>query len=156
MSNYSIKAFTILEMLVNLAIMSIILGLIYFAYSTFVDQIRLYRESMEQQDKLSGMYLRMKTDFYEAVKIIKTPEGFSAIGYDESSIGYTVQPQQLIRTQGMIKDTIAIEKVVLFSETDKNTGEIYIHKAEIRTTMFEESLSLWVAKQYKATTRMNF
>lgn len=150
-----IKAFTILEMLVNLTIMSIIMGLVYFAYTSFVQQIMGYRESIERQNELSRIYVQMKKDFYVADKVVRESKGFRTMPYDENEITYKVTDKYLIRKQSEVSDTLKISGIDIISVLNMNTNEDLVTKLVVFTTLFEEPLQYTLVKNYAPNLKLN-
>lgn len=143
-----LKAFTILEMLINLTIMSIIMGLIYFAYSSFVQQVINYQKSIDEQNELTRIYVQLKTDFYKADKVIKTFKGFQTVPYNNKRIEYRITDKYLIRNQLGMLDTLDIQKVSVISYTNEISSEDLVTKIEVRTLLFEEPLLFTLVKEY--------
>ena len=59
-----VKAFTVLEMLINIVIMAIIVSMVYYLYSSFTQQVYAYQNTSEEERALQQFYVQMKTDFY--------------------------------------------------------------------------------------------
>jgi len=143
-----VKAFTILEMLINLTIMSIIMGLIYFAYSSFVQQVMNYQKSIEQQNKLSRIYVQLKTDFYNADRVVRNNKNFAIVKYDTKEITYKATDKYLIRNQIGVLDTLLIDDITIVSHPNLETKEDLITKMVIKTKLFEEPIEFVVIKEY--------
>ena len=149
-----VKAFTILEMLINLTIMSIILGLIYFAYASFVKQLVNYRVSIDQQNKLTRNYVQLRTDFFNAERIVKSFKGFKTIPYNTKEIEYKITDKYLIRKQIETLDTLAVKKINITTEFNDMTREDLITKMIIETTLFEEPIEFVVTKEYAPNLKL--
>ncbi len=143
-----VKAFTILEMLINLTIMSIIMGLIYFAYSSFVQQVINYQSSIEQQNKLSRTYVQLKADFYNADRIVRNNKDFAILKYNTKEIRYKVTGTYLIRNQAGMLDTLQIDDIHMESNLNLITKEELITKMVVKTMLFEEPIEFMVIKEY--------
>ncbi|MDY8138466.1 PulJ/GspJ family protein [Aquimarina sp. 2201CG5-10] len=143
-----VKAFTILEMLVNLTIMSIIMGLIYFAYSSFVQQVMNYQRSIDEENELTRSYVQLKTDFYNAERVVKGYKMFKTIAYNNQEIEYKITDKYLIRKQLQVYDTLPVSSIGIESEFNQITKEDLINKLVVKTMLFEEPLEFTVIKEY--------
>lgn len=144
----NLSAFTILEVLINIVIMSIIIGMVYFVYSSFSKQISLYRMDVEEEQALSSFYLRLKTDFFQTDKIIGSAKSFEAIMYDNTKVFYKVEKGYLYRIQNGNRDSLKIKKLDVSSKPHPVTHENMIEKVRLTTMLFEEPMELTVAKKY--------
>jgi len=152
MSN--IKAFTVLEMLVNLTMMSIIMGLIYVAYTSFVQHVMNYQHSIDEQDRLTRSYVQLKIDFYHADKVVKEYQGFKTVPYDMKQIQYKIMDTYLIRKQIDILDTLPIREIKIASVANTITKEELITKIAIQTSLYDEPIMFTVVKEYPPNLTM--
>ncbi|NHF59000.1 hypothetical protein FK220_006595 [Flavobacteriaceae bacterium TP-CH-4] len=144
----NLRAFTILEVLINIVIMSIIIGMVYFVYSSFSKQIYFYRSDVEEELALSSFCLRLKADFFQAEKIIGTAYSFEVVRYDTNRIQYEVANGFIYRTQAGNRDSLRIDKIEISSKIDPITNENLIRKAQLSTILFEAPMEFTVAKKY--------
>ncbi|WP_299242529.1 type II secretion system protein [uncultured Aquimarina sp.] len=149
-----VRAFTILEMLINLTIMSIIMGLIYFAYASFVKQVVNYQASIDEQNELTTSYVQLRTDFFNAERIVKSYKGFKVIPYDNKEIEYKITEKYLIRRQVHMLDTLSINKLTISSDFNSITKEDLITKMMIETTLFDEPIEFIIAKDYAPNLKL--
>ncbi|MFD2561889.1 PulJ/GspJ family protein [Aquimarina rubra] len=143
-----VKAFTILEMLINLTIMSIIMGLIYFAYASFVKQVINYQASIDEQNELTTSYVQLRTDFFNAERIVKSYKGFKVIAYNNKEIEYKITDKFLIRRQIEMLDTLPIKKIKISTDFNSITKEDLVTKMSIGTTLFDEPIEFIITKDY--------
>ncbi|WP_298538919.1 type II secretion system protein [uncultured Aquimarina sp.] len=149
-----VRAFTILEMLINLTIMSIIMGLIYFAYASFVKQVVNYQASIDEQNELTTSYVQLRTDFFNAERIVKSYKGFKVIPYNNKEIEYKITEKYLIRRQVHMLDTLSINKLTISSDFNSITKEDLITKMMIETTLFDEPIEFIIAKDYAPNLKL--
>ncbi len=149
-----VSAFTVLEMLVNLTIMAIIMGLIYFAYSSFVYQVTNYRYDMEERNRISRGYVQMKIDFYKADKIVYSFKKCKVVFYDNSYVTYRFLDNYLIRQQETVTDTMDVKNITYETERSKVTNEELVTELAIETTLFKEPIVFTVYKQYPMNVTM--
>lgn len=128
--------------------MSIIIGMVYFVYSSFSKQVSFYQSDIEEENTLSSFYLRLKTDFFKADRIIGTNNSFELVQYDTKRVYYEVQNGYLFRRQQNDLDSLRIDKIDISLSIDPVTNESLVQKAEITTNLFEEKMNFTVAKKY--------
>jgi len=142
-----VKAFTILEMLVNLTIMSIIMGMIYFAYSSFVQQVIGYQKSVQEQNELTSSYVQLKMDFYTAEKVVKNDKKFTVVFYDVSKkVIYNFTDKYLIRKQLNMLDTLAVEELKVEVQKNEITNEDLVKTLRVKTRLFDEPMEFVIHK----------
>jgi len=144
-----VKAFTILEMLVNLTIMSIIMGMIYFAYSSFVQQVIGYQKSVQEQNELTSSCVQLKMDFYTAEKVVKNDKKFTVVFYDVSKkVSYNFTDKYLIRKQLNMLDTLAVEELKVEVQKNEITNEDLVKTLRVKTRLFDEPMEFVIHKTY--------
>ena len=152
----SLRAFTILEMLINIAIMSIIVGMVYYIYTSFSKQVSFYQSDVEEKNSVSNFCLQIKTDFFKADKIIGNKNSFEVIMYDTSkTVNYEVENDFLYRIQNQIIDSLRINKINVSSKENFDFKESYIEKIEIQTFLFDEIIEFAAAKKYPGLLEFN-
>lgn len=149
-----VKAFTILEMLVNLTIMSIIMGLIYFAYASFVKQVVNYQHSIDEQNELTSSYVQLKLDFYNSDRIVKGYQRFTILTYDNKEVVYDITDKYLIRKQLHMRDTLPLHSLKIDSDFNVYTKEDLVTKIEVNTDLFEEPIKFVVTKDYAPNLKL--
>jgi len=151
-----IKAFTILEVLINILITSIIIGMVYFIFNSYIQQLNLYVSDMGNRNRIDRFLLQMKTDFFEAEKIVHTGDGsFKAVFYDTRSIDYKILEKSLIREQIGIKDTLDIFSISLNILENFRTDEKLIREIGLQLNLLGESHKYVVTKEYPSILKPN-
>ena len=142
------RAFTILEMLINLVIMSLLIGLVYFAYASFAKQVTNYKDIIEEQNTVHRLHTQLKIDFFTSEKVIKTINGFRVVNYDDTTIEYVVETKNLTRKQNQVSDSITIKDIEIQYEQKIFSNEEWIKEISIETILFNEILTFSVYKNY--------
>lgn len=147
---HSLKAFTIMEMLINMVIMSIIIGMVYYAYSSFAKQISYFQISVQKEINLDTFLLQLKTDFFKAEKIVQTnaSNSFEVTFYNDNKINYTIKNNSLLRTQNSNVDSLLINKIYLETTTNPINQEKLVQKTTIICSLFNEPIEFVVTKNY--------
>lgn len=148
MKVYKINAFTILEVLINMVIMSIIIGLVYFIYSSFSKQIIFYQSDVENENKVGNFCLQLKSDFFNAEKVVKSQDGFNILFYDTKAINYKINENLLIRKQYQNLDSLPIKNINLTTVNNKINQENFIQKITCIIYLFDETIEFNVSKKY--------
>jgi len=143
----SLKAFTLLEVLINITIMSIIIGLVYYIFSSLGQQFRIYQNSLLQKTNLRSFQVNLNQDFFLANRIYGEKNQFELINYNDAIIYYNLNDGFLYRTQGSLTDSIEVVSMKIFSE-DYISNENLVTGVSIRTSLFNESIDLNVQKRY--------
>ncbi len=128
--------------------MSIIIGMVYYVYSSFSKQVFEYRSGVDEELALSNFCLRLKADFFEAEKVVGTTNSFEAIRYDMSRSYYEVKKGYMYRIQNQNRDSLRIYRIDVSSIKDPNTNENLIQSAQMSFLLFEVPIQFKVAKKY--------
>ncbi len=153
----SVKAFTVLEMLINMVIMSIIVTMVYYLYTSFSQQVYSYQNATDEGRVLQSWYGQLKKDCYLANKIIETPDGVLEFHfYDNHMVHYKYENQRLLRLQAT--DTLDMKALKLDTETFEHvlTNEQLVYKIAVATELFGETIDIAVAKKYAPNLTMQF
>ncbi|SRX75260.1 hypothetical protein [Aequorivita antarctica] len=146
-----IKAFTILEMIINLALMSIIVSMVYVVYGYFSKNMTEYSLMTTENFEMASFNTRLKEDFYKADKIISTNGGkFTVIFYDETSVVYRQGEQYLYRENSITRDSIRSKGVTftfLYSDLPKNSENL-IKNVLVNAELYGNDVSLFAYKKY--------
>ncbi|GEM_PF-1625228 len=117
------KGFTLIEILVALALTAIVLPMLYQVFSQGVRYEKKVRSTFEKRQLTTRASLWLGKDLKNAVPFFILPfQGkndslsFVSLGEDISSVSYEVRDRELLRTQKDVKQQIgspALEKVLL-------------------------------------------
>ena len=151
-----VSGFTILEMLINMTIMSIIISLIYFTYSALVQQIQKYQQALNEEMHFNIFYTQLKQDFYDAEYVEKSNEGFKCISYTEEIVEYKVDSKIIIRTQKENRDTLIIRNARITSDLNKIVNKELVKKLDTETSLFDEPLNFSLYKNYAPNLKFAF
>ncbi len=155
MNKNKLKAFTVLEMLINMAITAIIIGTVYYAYLSFSKQVSLYQKTIEEEMNLDSFLTQLKTDFFKAEKIIQSKDqSFNIIFYNEEEINYSANDNYFLRVQNSNVDSIEIKKIDIQTEVNTVNQEKRVKKATVFCSLFSESIEFSVSKNN--TTPINY
>ncbi len=141
-------AFTILEVLINIAIMSVIIGMIYFIYSAFSKQIAYYRADVEEELAFGNFCLRLKEDFFRAEKITGTAASFETVRYNDERIYYVVKNGYIYRDQKSNRDSLKVDKITVQTKIDPVSNEKVLEKISLGAFLFQKPLTFTAAKKY--------
>ncbi len=103
-----VKAFTVLELLVGMAVMSILLAMIYVTFNFFSNQVYTYQIENEEIQELNRFDTALKRDMFKAQSIEKKQEGFLLKMYKGDSIRYTFKETYTLRENQIRRDTFQL------------------------------------------------
>lgn len=93
-----IKAFTFIEVTINLVIMSIIVSVVYYSYSIFSKQLLLFSNQIEVVNNLNQINVVLKNDVHHSKKMTKYKDMIKLVLYDNSEVLYEVINHKISRT----------------------------------------------------------
>ncbi len=144
------KAFTILEMIINLALMSIIVGMVYLVYGYFSKSLSQYSIMSTENFDLELFYSQLEEDFYIADKIVLIDEKkIEIIFYNEEYVNYSWEGKFLYRVNKQKKDSI---KVLDFKATSLNpidpAKKTLIKNIMVQALLYDKEAPLYLYKNY--------
>lgn len=142
------QAFTVMEVLINILLTAIIMGMVYFLYVSFVKQIGLFEENISEKNNLYTFCHQLKTDFFNAEEIVNSPNSFKVVFYDRSKVEYTIGKKFLYRTQNSRWDSLEIRHVDREWVLKSNSQEQLLHRLNIETLFFNSPVSCSFYKEY--------
>lgn len=146
-----IKAFTILEMIINLAFMSIIVSMVYMIYGYFSKNMTEYSLMTSENFEMASFNTRLKEDFYKADKIVSlNGKEFKILFYDETFVNYRQGEQYLYRENSNTKDSIrsnGIAFTFLYPDSPKNPGNL-VKNILVSAELYGNAVSLFAYKNY--------
>ncbi|WP_396591872.1 type II secretion system protein J [Allomuricauda sp. R78024] len=144
----TIKAFTIMEVLINMLISSIIIGMVYFTYVSYIKQLSFFRKDVEEKNHLNRFVFQLKSDFYSAEKVLSKPKSFQIVLYNTENINYKMLGEQLVREQKKNQDSLHIQSVSLHTIKHLQSQEELIQRVSINAYLFDEPIELVITKDY--------
>ena len=146
-----IRAFTILEMIINLALMSIIVSLVYVVYGYFSQNMKEYTIMTSENFLMASFNTRLKEDFYQADKIFSIGEKkITVIFYDEVSVAYRQEGQYLYRESDNSLDSIrsnGMTFTLLNPEVSTPSSKL-VKNVRIDAELYGKEVPLFAYKNY--------
>lgn len=99
------NAFTILEIVISLAIMSILLAMVYSIYVTVTEQLHVYNTETEKVNAHNLAQAMLKRDVYNAVRLDEEG-GVVQLIQPKDTVKYVLMDQKLIRSTSSQIDTL--------------------------------------------------
>lgn len=153
MTNNWLKGFTVLEMLINIAITAIVVGMVYYTYSSFTKQVLVYQESVLVKGEVDSFLVQLKTDVFECEQILRGNNSFEMVFYDGRRIEYLVLGEYLVRGQNQKRDSLRI-KGFDYRTIKSNTGQVdYVNWIEFETFVFKQTVPFAAFKEYPSILR---
>lgn len=117
--NKHIKAFTILEVVISLAIMSIIIAMVYVIFTLLSKQLYQYSDQTEQVNNYNQLHTVLTRDMHNA-NSIRFIDNTLLLLVNNDSLKYTYSNQRLMRTYLESNDTFLIP-IKTFKMTEEAT-----------------------------------
>jgi len=146
-----IRAFTILEMLINLAIMAIIISMVYFVYIYFSKNMADYSEIVSGNFEVQSFYGGLKEDFFLSDKVtVENGRDFTIHFYDGRKVAYYQKSGFLIRDNTVGKDSIQLVGLKIdFLHTPRGIkSKELVRSVTLTTNLLEKNINLFVYKTY--------
>lgn len=113
-------AFTILEIVISLAIMSIIVAMVYSIYVTISEQLYQYSAETELINEHNRAHASLKRDLYNATKISSVGEETIQIVKPLDTVLYKIFNKELIRINSNASDTLKTKVNSIRVQTDQD------------------------------------
>lgn len=149
-----IKAFTILEVVISLALMSIIIAMVYSLYAMLSKQLFIYSVETEIVNDYNQLHTLLERDVHNSTKLIVVDEDVYLLSSTDS-IHYYKEENSLIRTNNKMIDTFLV-KVNRF--TTVNEDELLgntIKRIELTYDLFGEQIEAVYFKDYGVSDAIN-
>lgn len=153
----NLKAYTLIEVLITIVLVSIISVISYSLFSMISKQLIQYQKANQFDIEYYLLNSTLKKDTYEAVDYKLSDSSFDLILKDEENVNYRVENRKIIRLKEHILDTFNLEVANFsFLEREYNKSkqaEFFIdikkEKTEIKTNYFVKiSISEIINKHY--------
>lgn len=122
-----LKAFTLLELLVAMAVTGLVISIAGLAYNMLDKQFHAYRKTSEEVALVFQLNNRIITDFANASLIERTGEGLVMQRANKEPVQYLFTGKNVLRIEAGHRDTfhISIEEVTsLFKQEEQVLGTI--------------------------------
>ncbi|MGJ8664833.1 MAG: PulJ/GspJ family protein [Patiriisocius sp.] len=145
-----VGAFTILEMVITLLLMSMIISMVYVIFDHMSKNTRDYMNLTQEDVGLQQFQSLLRKDVYDADKLTSTgPNKFSVIFYNGSNINYQHSGDYLFRIKDEQRDSILVKEIVLgFVKGQEEIEKSIISRISINATLFGKDIPLYVFKDY--------
>lgn len=103
---YSIKGFTVMDLLTGMVIMSIVIAMVYSLFSATTGQVGKYQGTRTEINDYLLMKAELSRSTESAELITAIPAGVEMVFNDREPIQFILKEEFLIRESGMISDTL--------------------------------------------------
>ena len=152
--NKHIKAFTILEVVISLAIMSIIIAMVYVIFTLLSKQLYQYSDQTEQVNNYNQLHTVLTRDMHNANSIMFV-DNTLLLMVNNDSLKYTHTNQRLIRTFLKSNDTFLIP-IKNFKMTEGAT--VFQNKTKalnVTYSVFEQDILAVYFKDFGTSNQVN-
>jgi len=106
--NSHIKAFTILEVVISLALMSIIIAMVYSLYAMLSKQIYVYSAEKELVNNYNELHSLITRDVHNSNKLVIVEEEVHFLSSSDT-VKYYTYDNSLIRERRQMRDTFLVK-----------------------------------------------
>ena len=149
-----LAAFTLIEVVVALAVLSIVTALTYNGFTYLSQGTRGYVENTAAHLELMGFVSRMENDIALAHSInYGESDNIILQYYNDNNIEYSLGANHLVRRSNDTRDSIAVKsvKVAQLSQAENITAQPLVSSIAIDALLFEQTVPLYFFKEYTAT-----
>ncbi|MEQ8358198.1 MAG: type II secretion system protein [Cytophagales bacterium] len=146
-----IKAFTLVEILVTIAVASLLISFSFLAYSNYSKLFALSKLNMDQKMEMDQFHFAFENDFYETGEIFQNANALIFVN-DLDTIRYIFKDQTIYRRSGQL-DSFDLQ--LLNRKTEKFEKGNLIYNLELELLANMDSISLHFQKDYDVRTRIN-
>jgi len=146
-----IKAFTILESIITLALISIIISMVYLVIAYFSKNVSEYTLMSSKNFELNLFSLKLREDFFNSEKVISNNDkDFTVYFYDESQVFYTQKNNYLYRKTPVSQDSLKIKglQIQYFFNEPQGDNLNLVKNLSIKTNRHNKDIQLHVYKTY--------
>ena len=133
-ANKNIPAFTILEMMIVLAISSIIISMVYFTYTMLTKQLYIFSNENIEINNYTTINKQIKNDFFNCVAVKSTKNELVLTMREGNTIQYSVVGKTVQRKTNTTEEKLP---VYLFSHNFRNTKPLLANKTYYCTFDFD-------------------
>ena len=154
---YSIPAFSIVEVMVSMAITAIIIGLIFGIFSIVSEQILLFKEQNQYTADFNRLSYSISKAIFESEKMQLQENSLHFQTYDGKTLIYNQQDDFLIRKAEQFTDTFQLQFQQIQLDTVYNTSKSKIfQKLELQLEANKQPYTLRFYKPVYANDIINF
>ncbi|MGV7108112.1 PulJ/GspJ family protein [Flavobacterium sp. U410] len=154
---YSIPAFSIVEVMVSMAITAIIIGLIFGIFSIVSEQILLFKEQNQYTADFNRLSYSISKAIFESEKMQLRENSLHFQTYDGKTLIYNQQDDFLIRKAEQFTDTFQLQFQQIQLDTVYNTSKSKIfQKLELQLEANKQPYTLRFYKPVYANDIINF
>jgi len=157
--NRKFKAFTLMELLVGMVLMSIISVVAFSSYMLIQGQFFQLQKTQNIASAYQALQMTLKEDFKKSMWIEKAPDQL-LLNRENGFVYYDIELEGLVRYHSKtpsIKDTLKVASQTLtFFKQGEIVEQGLIDQLVIQLNVFEEAQRLSIKKEYSAEALINY
>jgi len=122
-TKYNISAFSIVEVLVSMAITGIIIGIIFTVFTIVSEQLLNFKEQNQYISDYNRFSYAVNKDIFESEEMISTENGFIFKKYSGDEVLFEKQDSIFLRKSKTFVDTFQFKVSVLSFDTLRNNSK---------------------------------
>ncbi len=151
-----VAAFTLFEMIIAMALLSIVIALVYTSVSMAGGRAHNYSKNANEHLQLLAFSQHLEEDLATATHVFwDEPNAFTLINYDASRVTYILENTFLYRQKEAVKDSIPVNQIevnaIKVNTPDKRP---LLRELWVETRLFGQPLRLYFFKEYFAANKL--
>jgi len=151
-----VAAFTLFEMILAMALLSIVIALVYTSVSMAGGRAQNYSKSASEHLHLLAFSQHLEEDMAKATTILWDDESvFTMVNYDGSSVVYSKKGSFLYREKDTQRDSIAVQQITVNALKANTSNKLpLLRELWVEVRLFGQPLPLYFFKEYYAANQL--
>lgn len=143
LKNKHIPAFTLVEVLVSMAVTAIVIGIVFVIFSIMAERMADYRDQNEPISEMNRLSYALTRDFHEASQVEVLDDNILCSSYNSARSSYVFADFYIVRQQEAFRDTFRLAPLELKIDTLENASRrILLQRLTIRTSVNQNHTEL--------------
>lgn len=149
--NYNIRAFSIIEAIVGMAVTAIVMGLTFVIFSMITERMLDFKNQNQLVNDMNRLTFSINKDIFESDKMLFKEQQIEFRGYSGEHILYDFEENQILRHKETFVDTfkIPLKQIWVDSIKSKSTRLVF-QKIKLQVEMNDKPMNLVFYKRVYA------
>lgn len=149
--NPHLRAFSIIEAIVGMAVAAIVMGLTFVIFSIISERMMDFKKQNQLINDMNRLTYSVNKDIFESDKMSFTEQQLYFYGYSGENVQYNFNENQIIRYKQEFADTFKIPlKQILVDSVKSQSNRLVFQKIKLNVTINEKPMNLIFYKRIYA------
>ena len=149
--NYTIRAFSLIEAIVGMAVAAIVMGLTFVIFSMITERMLDFKNQNQLVNDMNRLTFSINKDIFESDKLFFKEEQMEFRGYAGERVLYNFEENHILRYTEVFVDTFKIPLKQIWVDSVKSKSErLVFQKIKLQVSMNEKPLDLVFYKRVHA------